>query len=121
MISFYRRFVSVLLLSFCYSDFLNAHAVVIDHSVITDAIYAHQAKKVELTFNSRIEIELSQVFLVRRGDIEEKLIVKRGQSAGKVLIDLPALGIGEYALRYKVFAVDGHITDDIIHFTVVQP
>jgi len=31
---------------------------------------------------------------------------------------MPALEAGKYALHYKVFAADGHITDDIIHFTV---
>ncbi|NOQ13164.1 MAG: copper resistance protein CopC [Methyloprofundus sp.] len=107
----------MLLLS-CYSGLLNAHAVVTDYSLKIETVSAHQAKPVKLTFNSSIEIGLSQVFLVREGDVEEKLPVRMGQAAGEVLIDMPALEVGEYALHYKIFAADGHITDDIIHFTV---
>ena len=120
MIQFYRRLFTILLLLSCYSGLLNAHAVVTDYSLKIEAVSAHQAKPVKLTFNSSIELGLSQVFLVRKGDIEEKLPVRAGQAAGEVFIDMPALEVGEYALHYKIFAADGHITDDIIHFTV-QP
>ncbi|MDZ4153045.1 MAG: copper resistance protein CopC, partial [Methylicorpusculum sp.] len=27
---------------------------------------------------------------------------------------------GQYALRLKVLAADGHLTEDVIHFTVSQ-
>ena len=111
---------SILLLLSGYSTSLYAHAVVTGHSIKIDAIRAHQARQVKLTFNSSIELGLSQVFLVRAGDVEEKLPVRMGQAAGEVLIDMPALDTGEYAVHYKIFAADGHITDDIIHFTV-QP
>ncbi len=120
MIHFYRHLFAILLLLSGYSGLLNAHAVVTDYSIKIEAIHAHQPRQVKLTFNSGIELGLSQVFLVRKGDIEEKLPVKMGQSAGDVLIDMPVLEEGEYALHYKIFAADGHITDDIIHFTV-QP
>ncbi|MCK5353687.1 MAG: copper resistance protein CopC [Methyloprofundus sp.] len=111
---------STLILLTCYTGSLYAHAVVTEHSIKIEAIRAHQAKQVKLTFNSSIELGLSQVFLVRKGDVEEKLPVRAGQAAGEVLIDMPALDTGEYAVHYKIFAADGHITDDIIHFTV-QP
>ena len=120
MIQFIRPlFITILLLP-SYSGLLNAHAVVTDYSLKIEAVSAHQAKPVKLTFNSSIELGLSQVFLVRTGDVEEKLPVRAGQAAGEVFIDMPALEAGEYALHYKIFAADGHITDDIIHFTV-QP
>ncbi|SHE23252.1 hypothetical protein BPUTEOMOX_1225 [methanotrophic endosymbiont of Bathymodiolus puteoserpentis (Logatchev)] len=63
---------------------------------------------------------MSQIFLVRTGDIEEALPLKVGNTHGVVLVDMPALDVGKYALHYRIFAADGHLTDDIIHFTV-QP
>ena len=120
MIQFIRLLFSTILLLSSYAGLLNAHAVVTEHSIKIAAIRAHQTRQVKLSFNSSIELGLSQVFLVREGDVEEKLPVRMGQSAGEVLIDMPALDVGEYALHYKIFAADGHITDDIIHFTV-QP
>jgi len=120
MIQFKPQIFSTLILLFCFSGVLNAHAVVTEHTIKIETIHAHQAKQVKLTFNSSIELGLSQVFLVRIGDIEEKLAVHVGQVAGEVLVEIPALDVGEYALHYKIFAADGHITDDVIHFTV-QP
>ena len=114
----FRRLLILMLILLSYTAQLNAHAVVTDHSIKIGAIYAEQAMQVKLTFNSGIELGLSQVFLVSKGDIEEKLPVQVGESAGDVLIDIPALSVGEYALHYKIFAADGHITDDLIHFTV---
>lgn len=120
MFQFNRQIFSTILLLCCYAGLLSAHAVVTEHSIKIAAIRSHQTKLVKLNFNSSIELGLSQVFLVREGDLEEKLPVRMGQAAGEVLIEMPALEVGEYALHYKIFAADGHITDDIIHFTV-QP
>jgi methionine-rich copper-binding protein CopC len=36
-----------------------------------------------------------------------------------VLVQLPALTSGNYALRYRVLAADGHVTEDTIRFSVV--
>ncbi len=83
MIQFNRRLLILLLILPCYSGLLKAHAVVTEHSIKIEAIHAHQAKQVKLTFNSSIELGLSQVFLVRKGDIEEKLPVKQGKPWAK--------------------------------------
>jgi len=97
---------------------LYAHAVVTEYSLKMETVNAHQASQVKLNFNSSVEVGLSQIFLVRTGDIEEALPLRAGDNAGVVYIEMPALEAGKYALHYKVFAADGHITDDIIHFTV---
>ncbi|MEO1882329.1 MAG: copper resistance CopC family protein [Methyloprofundus sp.] len=91
-----------------------------DYSLKTEEVNAGKPAQVKLNFNSSIELGLSQVFLVRTGDVEETLQVRAGQEPGVVFINMPALDAGEYALHYKIFAADGHITEDIIHFTV-QP
>ena len=115
-----RLLYSLILLSCCYSGFVNAHAVVTDYSLKIETVKAGKPTQVKLNFNSSIELGLSQVFLVRTGDVEEALQVRTGQEPGVVFIDMPALDAGEYALHYKIFAADGHITEDVIHFTV-QP
>jgi len=116
-----QRLVCGLILLFClYSGLVNAHAVVTYYSLKIEEVNAGKPVQVKLNFNSSIELGLSQVFLVRTGDVEETLKVRTGQEPGVVFINMPALDAGEYALHYKIFAADGHITEDIIHFTV-QP
>ena len=111
---------SLILLFCCYSGLVNAHAVVTDYSLKIETVSAGKPTQVKLNFNSSIELGLSQVFLVRTGDVEELLSVTAGQEPGVALIEMPALDTGDYALHYKIFAADGHITEDVIHFTV-QP
>ncbi len=97
-----------------------AHAVVTESSLKVDPIAPNRATKVSINFNSNIELALSQIFLVRAGDKQELLNAERGSEPGQVMLDIPALETGEYALRFKVFAADGHLTEDIIHFDVTQ-
>ncbi len=110
--------ITVLLLSLGYVGNLYAHAVVTDHSLKIEQPKANQAKKVELTFNSKIELGLSQVYLVSKGDKHILLTISKGVKQGNVVVDVPPLSLGEYALRYKIFAADGHLTEDLIHFSV---
>ena len=44
---------------------------------------------------------------------KQKTAVSRDRS----LSDIPALEAGDYALKFKVFAADGHLTEDVIHFS----
>lgn len=107
-----------LLLLACYQPAARAHAVVIDHSLKIAPVHANQADKVSLDFNSKIELGLSQVFLVSKGDKQTLLAIAKGGKQGEMVIDIPPLAPGDYALKLKVFAADGHLTEDVIHFTV---
>ncbi len=97
-----------------------AHAVVTDYSLKMRPIHAHQPDKVVMTFNSQVELGLSQVFLVRKGDIHEMLDIGNGEKRGQLVVEVPALTPGDYAIKFKVFAADGHLTEDVIHFSVAQ-
>lgn len=97
-----------------------AHAVVTDYSLKIKPIRALQKDTVELTFNSKIELGLSQVFLVRKGDLHEPLPISEGARQGQMIIAVPPLEAGDYAIKFKVFAADGHLTEDVIHFSVSQ-
>jgi len=109
---------TVSLLVLLQTPLASAHAVVTDYSLKITPIRANRADKVELFFNSKIELGLSQVFLVRKGDIHELLHLSKGNKQGQIVVDIPALAPGNYAIKFKVFAADGHLTEDVIHFVV---
>jgi len=96
----------------------SAHAVVTHSSLNVKSILPNQERQVYLTFNSRIELDLSQVFLVSAGDKMQLLNTHYAQKPGQINIDLPALPLGEYAIKLKIFAADGHLSEDLIRFYV---
>jgi methionine-rich copper-binding protein CopC len=110
----------LLLLSLGQTALVTAHAVVTNYSLKIAPIHANKADKVELTFNSQIELGLSQIFLVSKGDKHELLHADNGSKQGQIIVHIPPLESGDYALRFKVFAADGHLTEDVIHFSVSQ-
>jgi hypothetical protein len=69
-------------------------------------------------FNANVEIPLSRVFLVSKGDIYHPVEIARGKKPGELHIKLPPLETGDYAIKYKVFAADGHLTESAIRFHV---
>lgn len=117
-----KTFLKLGLLSWAllHATFAGAHAVVTDYSLKMHAIHANKADKVVMTFNSQIEIGLSQVFLVSKGDKHDLLKIGPGDKQGQLIVEVPALTPGDYAIKFKVFAADGHLTEDVIHFSVAQ-
>jgi copper resistance protein C len=107
------------MLGISYGNLASAHAVITDYSLKLMPIHAHQADKVELRFNSQVELGLSQVFLISKGDTHTALQIMQGDKQGEIVVLLPALELGDYALKFKVFAADGHLTEDLIHFSVI--
>jgi methionine-rich copper-binding protein CopC len=108
----------LLFITLCQTHWAAAHAVITDYSLKITPIHVNSPAKVELTFNSQIELSLSQIFLVSKGDKHQLLQVSNGTKQGQIIIHIPALEFGDYALRFKVFAADGHLTEDLIHFSV---
>jgi methionine-rich copper-binding protein CopC len=94
----------------------DAHAVVIKASLDDAPVHANTPTQVTLQFNSRIEPGFTRVTLL--GATEEPLAVEAGPDAGRVTVALPGLAAGAYALRYKVLAVDGHVTESTLRFRV---
>lgn len=95
-----------------------AHAVVTHSSLSVDKIAPNKATQVSLTFNSKVELDLSQIFLVSAGDKMQLVSASHSDQPGTVLIDLPPLVPGEYALKLSIFAADGHLSEDIVRFHV---
>lgn len=95
-----------------------AHAVVTESSLRGEPLAPGKANRVMLIFNSGVEISLSKFDLVRKGDSHEAIEFSHGSKPGQIIVQVPALNPGKYALHYKVFAADGHLTEDIIRFSV---
>ncbi|MGZ5050567.1 MAG: copper resistance CopC family protein [Methylobacter sp.] len=110
--------ICLLFLALCQAHSVSAHAVITDYSLKMKPIHVNAPAQVELSFNSQIELGLSQIFLVSKGDKHQLLKAGNGTKQGQIIIEIPALEAGDYALRFKVFAADGHLTEDVIHFSV---
>jgi methionine-rich copper-binding protein CopC len=106
------------LLLLAASQSSSAHAVVTESSLKTHPIEINHPTEVSLHFNAGVELALSRVFLVSKGDVYHPLEIAKGKKPGQMLIKVPALEEGDYAIKYKVFAADGHLTEDVIRFKV---
>lgn len=95
-----------------------AHAVVTESTLKIDPIKPNAMTQVKLTFNSNVELELSKFYLVTKGDKHTGLNASKTGRQGQIAVDIPALEAGEYALRFRVFAADGHLTEEVIPFSV---
>jgi methionine-rich copper-binding protein CopC len=95
-----------------------AHAVITEDSLAREPVKPGEPTHVRLQFNTGVEIKLSRVTLVSKGDTEQAVAIKAGAKPGQVLVSLPALVEGDYALRCQVFAADGHLTQEIRRFRV---
>ncbi|MCX8048688.1 MAG: copper resistance protein CopC [Methylohalobius sp.] len=113
-----RYFAFPIVLVLTLISLAHAHAVIVRSSLDTHPPEPDQAAKVSLIFNSHIETRLSQVLLVTQGDRKRPLPFQAGKERGEVVVDLPPLPPGEYALQLKVFAADGHLTEEVRKFFI---
>jgi len=95
-----------------------AHAVITEDSLARQPVQPGEPTQVRLQFNVGVEVKLSRVALVSKGDTEQAVAIRAGTKAGQLLVSLPALPAGDYALRCQVFAADGHLTQEIRRFRV---
>ena len=95
-----------------------AHAVITGSSQRDRPIKAQVATAVTLRFNSGLEVALSRAFLVRTSDTQSPLSITASGKPGEIIVNLPALEAGDYAIKFRIFAADGHVTEDAIRFRV---
>jgi methionine-rich copper-binding protein CopC len=99
-----------------------AHAVVTHASLRDTTIAADTPSETRLEFNSAIEAKLAKVTLIDDQGAERRLELAPGEHPSNVLVvALPALAAGHYALKYKVLAADGHVTESVLRFQVTAP
>jgi methionine-rich copper-binding protein CopC len=114
-------FLLALLLLLLAPPAVTSHAIVLESSPAPDAVLSRAPRQVTLRFNSRIEKRLTRVTLARADEAPAPVALAEGETAAtpdRLTIPLPPLGPGVYVLRYRVLAVDGHITEGALRFTV---
>jgi copper resistance protein C len=100
-----------------------AHALVLESVPAQGATLAAPPTHVFLRFNSKLEKRLSHVSLApEKGKPVALPISVNGQDQpDRIDVPLAPLAPGAYVVRYKVLAVDGHITEGILRFSVLEP
>jgi methionine-rich copper-binding protein CopC len=110
------------LLVICLQTFIStsawSHAVVTASSLANNPVKPGHATTVELVFNSKVELSLSKVFLVNDREEFTQVQIAHGKKPGELYVKIPELSVGSYAIKYKVFAADGHLTESTIRFRV---
>gem|GEM_PF-1035132 len=96
-----------------------AHAVLLGDSLANKSLPSGRANRVRLRFNATIEVALSSVTLLRTRGPATNLRISAGTQPGTLIVEIPALAPGRYALRYRVLASDGHMSDETLRLRVV--
>ncbi len=100
---------------------VSPHAIVLESSPTHDAVLETAPSRVTLRFNSRIEKRFTRVTLALADQAPVAVAVPAGDAEAtpdRLTIPLQPLRPGVYVLRYRVLAVDGHITEGALRFTV---
>jgi len=99
----------------------SSHAIVLESSPAADAVLASAPPQVTLRFNSKIEKRFTRITLAAGDRPPAELALPERADHGspdRLVIPLRPLAPGVYVLRYRVLAVDGHITEGALRFTV---
>ncbi len=114
-------FLLVLLLPLAVPPEVSPHAIVLESSPVHDAVLARAPQRVTLRFNSRIEKRFTRVTLAVADQAPVPVALPEDDAEAapdRLTIPLRRLAAGVYVLRYRVLAVDGHITEGALRFTV---
>jgi len=101
----------------------DAHALVIESRPPADAKLTEPPTEIYLRFNSKLEKRLSHATISTEKGKPVALPIAAGgnERPDRLVLPLAPLSPGSYLVRYKVLAVDGHITEGILRFSVLEP
>lgn len=100
-----------------------AHAFVVESQPAEGATLAEPPTHVYLRFNSKLEKRLSHVTIStdKGKPVALPISVQSQDRPDRMELAVGPLGPGAYVVRYKVLAVDGHITEGVLRFSVLEP
>jgi methionine-rich copper-binding protein CopC len=100
-----------------------AHAIILESEPAAGAKLAEPPARIYLRFNSKLEKRLSNVRLASADGrpVPLPVVAAEGDSPDRIVLQLAKLRPGAYVIRYKVLAVDGHITEGALRFSVLEP
>jgi copper resistance protein C len=96
----------------------DAHAIIVASRPAVNASLPAGPLEVKLTFNSRIDTELSRLDLVGPDGRDERLVIAPDSPAGMMVTHADASVPGQWKLRWLALSTDGHITRGEIPFVV---
>lgn len=96
------------------------HAFVVESVPAEGAVLGTPPAQVVLRFNARIETPVTQVTLTGGHSDKRSMEISSKSSTDRIVIDLPQLAPDTYTLDYRVLASDGHVTEGVLHFTVLK-
>jgi len=100
------------------------HAIVLESSPVHDAVLERAPGQVTLRFNSKIEKRFTRITLAAADQPPAAVALPESDDPARpdrIVVPLGPLAPGVYVLRYRVLAVDGHITEGALRFTVGPP
>ncbi|HWN14310.1 MAG TPA: copper resistance CopC family protein [Candidatus Dormibacteraeota bacterium] len=103
---------------------VSPHAIVLESTPVHDAVLERAPGQVTLRFNSKLEKRFTRITLATGDRPPAPVAVPGDDDASppdRIVIPLSPLAPGVYVLRYRVLAVDGHITEGALRFTVGPP
>jgi hypothetical protein len=98
----------------------SAHAVLVKSSPARRAVLAQPPRRVELTFNERLEPAYStvSVWTAAKARVDDGKVVVGPDDPRRLSVGLTPLKQGSYAVKFRVLSVDGHLVEGTFPFEV---
>jgi len=102
----------------CTSGPVAAHAILIESTPAPQSISSGPNIAIRLRFNARIDADRSIITLIRKDGSSWKLQTLKQREPNTLAATATGLQAGDYRIRWRVLAPDGHITSGEIPFSV---
>lgn len=96
------------------------HAVLMSSVPEHGAILEEAPPTLEMHFNAVLEPAMTRFLLISPTGTERPLNWVPDSTHSAVIVQLPPLAAGVYAVNYKMLARDGHITEGSVRFTILK-
>jgi methionine-rich copper-binding protein CopC len=110
-------FLAILTLG-CTSRPVAAHAVLVESTPAPKSSSSGPSIAIRLRFNARIDADRSIITLIRKDGSSWKLQTLKQREPNTLAATATGLQAGDYRIRWRVLAPDGHITSGEIPFSV---
>lgn len=112
---------SVLLMATLWCSPGWAHGILLESFPRQDAILHQYPDKVVLRFNASLEPSMTHVILEDMKQNVTALQPSKESTIEQIVMTIPPLKPGVYHVRYRVLAMDGHVTEGVVRFTLLSP
>ena len=116
------RFLLPLVIAVLSGQSALAHAIVIASTPKPGAVLSPGPVRIELRYNSRIDHKRSTLTLFAgESKTGRPVAIDATEEVDRLLAHLDDLAPGKYRMRWVVLALDGHITQGDVNFTINAP